>query len=424
MKNLSPAHFIVCIVSVFVLASCFSPDTDGSSVAGTGPWPQRLHIAAPGRSGLAKYVSWTSMMEADTGMVIRVVPQADHRSAMEALRTGEMLLSSGSKTVIRDLVEARGEYAAPDSGPFPIRITWVHDLANSGFFVRGDSSIQTLYDIGPGTRLSVWNESPSTLNPYRALLAWAQVEEEDISWVNAGSFEGAMRAVSEGRADVAFGFPTSPIMTELAAAPRGIRFLNLNAVEDPTGAARWQTVAPLYSFGPITTGLQEAIGTWGTEGYIFELSAADSDEMLIYNIAKWLHENYENYASTYASNKYMSLEHLMRGLETTYIPVHDGLIRYLRELELWTPQHEQRQRENIAMLELYQNSYAEAVEIAAARNIEVSPANSDWISFWETFKLRNNIPKIGQHISLTVSAEPNYPTADAITAASDDSDDQ
>ena len=413
---------LVVIASTLAFAGCASDTVQPEEANQDWQWPEWVHIAAPGQSGLAKYVSWASIMEADTGMAIRVVPEADPGKCMRYLMDGDMLLSSASKSVLRNVIEAIEDQATRDGGPFQARVVWIHDLANSGFFVRGDSDIKTISDIGPGTRFSVWNMRESTLNPHRSLLAWIQLDEEEIEWVDAGSFEGAMRAVAEGRADIAFGFPTSPTVYEVAAAPHSIRFLDLNGEADPAGARRWQERNPLYSFGPIATGVPEAVGRWGTVGYIFDITTDSSDPELVYQFAKWLDENYDSYKNAYDSNKYMTIDHLMEALKTTYIPAHEGLIEYLKEKSLWTEAHDQRQQENIDIFNTYIDAYEEAIRLAGGKGIEVSPANPDWITLWETYKVEHKIPMVGLHVSLAESGEtviltdiPHAATSEAAT---------
>jgi uncharacterized protein len=412
ISSRSPFKIILAAL-VFIMLICYGC-APASSQTETGDdkwqWPKNIHIAAQGQSGLAKYVSWASRMEADTGMAIRVIPEADPGKCLHYLKSGEVFMSSASKSSLCNVIEATDDHATTDGGPFQARIVWLHDLGHSGFFVRGDSDIQTIYDIGPDTRFSVWNMKDSTLNPPRSLLDWIQLDETEIEWVNAGSFEGAMRAVAEGRADIAFGFPTSPTLYEAASAPHSIRFLDLNAEEDPDGARRWQASNPLYSFGPIVNGVHQAVGHWGTVGYIFDITHADSDDELVYHFSKWLDENYYQYKDAYDSNKYMTIDHLMESLKTTYVPVHDGLIKYLKEKGLWTAAHEQRQRENIEIFDTYIDAYANAKNLAAEKGITVSPTNPEWVTLWETYKVEHGIPRIGLHVSLQESGAKIVPS--------------
>jgi TRAP-type uncharacterized transport system substrate-binding protein len=411
------AILLTVTVGVMGLVGCGgdgAPETPTEPVSPTETaeftWPETMHIAAPGQSGMVKYVSWVSIMEADTGMLMRVVPEADNNKAMSLLAGGKMFLGQGSKSALRNYIEAVAELARKDWGPFQTRIVWLHSLANSGFYVRGDSDIQTIYDLKPGLKFATWNMKASTLNAPRSLLTWIELAEEDIHWVDCGTFEGAQRAVAEGRADIVFAFPTSPAVYEQAAAPHGIRFLDLNSETDPEGVKRWLAGNPLYAFAPIETGVPEAIGVWGTVGYIYDITDAGSDPDLVYNVARWLDENYDRYKDTHDSNQYMTLELLMDSLETTYIPVHEGLIRYLDEKGLWTEAHAARQAENIALIDRYIEAFAAAIAEAEAQGMEVSPTNHDWMVFWETYKVENGIPRLGMHVSITESGQVVVPT--------------
>jgi uncharacterized protein len=415
---------LLLAATVLTIAGCSPPTTSvttsnpptspgAGTVAGATEWqwPAQVHFTASGDSGLAKYVSWTSLMEADTDMAIRVIPEADPGTGLQYLPRGDAFISSASKNILASVIEAKEDQAYRNGGAFQMRVVWAHDLANAGFFVRGDSKIKTIYDIGPGTRFSVWNMRPSTLNPPRSLLAWVQVPEKDIVWVDAGDFEGAMRAIAEGRADIAFGFPTSPMLLEVASAPHGIRFVDLNAAADPDGARRWQANDPLYSFAPMASGIKEAQDVWGTVGYILDIADASADPDLVYHTAKWLDDNYDRYKDAYDSNKYMTIDHLTEALKTTFIPVHEGLIKYLDEKGLWTDAHDKRQQENIALLATYREAYDAAIALADSRGITIAPTNPAWLELWETYKVEHKIPKVGEHISLTESGASVVPTA-------------
>lgn len=353
---------------------------------------------------MVKFASWISIMEPDTAMAIRVVPESSPVKETLNLRQGKMLLGSASKSAYRNVIEATEDMAIRDGGAYQVRIVWINDLAHSGFFVRGDSRIKTLADVKPGTRFAVWDMKESTLNPTKSLLAWVQLDPKNVVWVNAGSYDATMRAVVNGRADMVFCFPTSQAVFEASAAPQGIRFIDLDAKADPAGAKRWQAVNRLYSFGPMGAEAPPAIGCWGTVGYISIVTREESDPELIYNIAKWLDVNYARYKDTYASNQFMTLDHLMENLNTIYFPVHDGLKKYLKEKGRWTPDHDKRQQKNIDTLTTYQKAYAAAIALADQKKIAVEPTNKAWIALWENYKIENKIPYIAMHVNLTTDA--------------------
>ncbi len=356
---------------------------------------------------MVKYVSFLVPMEADIGTKLRVVPEAGGANRATQVKQGTMFTMSVGKSSLKNTIEAVEDWSTADGGPFPVRIVWVHSLAASAVFVRGDSDIETIYDIKPGTKWAVWSGTDSVMRVPRAILDWIQVDHDDIIWVDTGTTEGSVRAVAEGRADVTWFFPSSAMVYEVAAAPHGIRFLDLDSDFDPEGAARFRERGAMYVFGPITAGSGatiEAVGAWGTVGYKYAVTRAQSDDELVYNFAKWMDENFDLYKDNHASNIDMSLGDLMVSLENTYIPVHEGLRRYLVDIGEWTDAHERRQKQNVGLIDAYVNGYAEAQALAEARGIKIDPSKGEWREFWAQYKLDQGIPVISMHQSLTVDA--------------------
>ena len=79
MKSIISKAFTLTLsaLTLVVMSGCTAKAGPTGEAKEDWHWPEHVHIAAPGQSGLAKYVSWASLMEADTGMAIRVVPEAD-----------------------------------------------------------------------------------------------------------------------------------------------------------------------------------------------------------------------------------------------------------------------------------------------------------------------------------------------------------
>jgi TRAP transporter TAXI family solute receptor len=404
---------LIVILITSLLAGCNGDSAATPTSTATSPpggevewqWPERIHISAAGNSGMVKYVSYLNLMESDVPAKIRIIPESSGVLRDAQVAQGKVFWTDAGKSSMKNCIEALEEYALKDAGPYNVRIVWVHSLANSGVFVRGDSKIQTIYDIKPGTRWAVWATLESVMRVPKAILDWIQVDHDDIQWVNAGSTEGTVRAVQEGRADVTWFFPTSSMVYEASSAPEGIRFLDLNSSLDPEGAERFRQTGAMYTFAPMETGVPQAIGVWGTYGYKWDVTRAESDEELVYQFAKWLDENYDRYVGAHQSNIHMSLNDMMISLDTTYIPCHDGLIRYLKEKGLWTEAHERRQVHNIALIDAYVNAYQEAIAIAESKGMAISPVNKDWVQLWEDYKVDNDIPKITMHQSLSIDAE-------------------
>jgi uncharacterized protein len=357
-------------------------------------WPPVMHVIAIGTSGVPKMASFLTPMDADTDMTIRIVPEASPAKQGILVAEGDMFCALVDKTGLGSMLEAREDFATRQGGPWPIRVLWLSDLSNAGFFVRGDSDIKTLADIGPGTRIAVWDMKESTLRWPRALLNWIQLDEKEIVWFDAGTTAGSVRAISDGRADIMFFFPISPMIFEAAAAPHGIRFIDLNSELDPEGAARLNEHIPGTTFAPIAVGPEGAVDVWGTITHKLIVTREASDTELVYNFTKWMDENYDLYKDSYATNKFMTVEMLVQALETTFIPAHEGLIKYLKEKGLWTPELEQHNQNNLEILDKLMEAYADAIKLADQAGIAVEPVNEVWIEFWEKYKVTNDIPKV------------------------------
>ena len=426
LNNVSRREFLTTMgaagLSVALLASCGKNTVMIPAVTGTGiqfKWPDALHFAATGDSGAIKVQSWASVMQADLkGPLIRVVTEAAWTNTYRDMGIGGMVLSQIDKSTLRDCIEARNEYAMPDGGPWMAGLVWVDSLADTGFMVRGGSKIFKPEDIKPGTKFAIWNDQSATMTPFLSLLAWAGVAQKDIVWVNTGDYDACARAVADGRADLSMTAPVSPAVSDAAASPGGIRYVSLDPADNPAGARAFLNLSPLYNFGPITVGPDSARGTWGIISYKYLASNLSSDNDLVYNMAKWLDVNYDKYKASYDSNTQMTLNDLITVLQTTYVPVHPGLAKYLTDKGIWNADYEKRNQANTAIFRQYLNAYQDAMAKAAALKIDVKANNDKWIQYWEDYKLANQIPMIEMHISLTQDAPVVMPAgyAPATTA--------
>jgi TRAP transporter TAXI family solute receptor len=410
-KAASLINGAISIASVLgiLIAGC-TPTVPSPSTSDGWKWPERLHVVARGTAGLPKYVSFTSVMEKDTGMVVRVVPEASPAKESILVKTGEMFCASIDKTGVGSQLEGREDFATRQGGPWQVRAIWIHDLSNAGFFVRGDSPVKKPQDIKPGTKIAVWDMKDSTLRWPRALLKWAQVAEKDIIWSDAGTTAAAVRSISDGRADIMFFFPINSMVYEAASAPYGIRFIDLNSDLDPAGAERLRGDIPGITFAPIEVGPEGAVGHWGTVTHKLMVTRAESDPELVYHFAKWLDENYDKYKNAFDTNQYMTIDLLTQGLENSFIPAHDGLVKYLKEKGRWTETLERRNQANISAIDALVGAYKSAIDLADKQGIAVDPNNPKWIEFWEKYKIDNKIPQIEPPLVVTAPKPTAVPT--------------
>jgi len=366
-------------------------------------WPDLIKVTCGTGVGVASTTGYMAEMSKDTGMKVRIVPEGNLSLAARWLNEGRFFQWSQAPSALTDILEAIKGNAWRDGGPFQIRQMWAHSRSNSGFMVRGDSDIRTIYDIKPGVKIVNMTFIPGMKegHPY-ALLAWAGVNPEDVEWWPGGSFGACVRAISGGQADILFSFPTSPTVFEAEAAPHGLHWIPMPAKEDPEGAARYLAVEPAVQFFPVPPGggVESSIGVpmMGSASAIHV--RADADTELVYNMAKWFDTKYDLYKDNHAWNKWMTIDTVMELVESYFVPAHDGLVKYLEEKGLWTPAHEARQQQNIEFLTRYVDAYQTAINMADEQGIAVDPENDEWIQLWVDYKEELNLPVFRMFVGL------------------------
>jgi len=384
------------VVSLVAFAACKEEEV----VIEEWQWPDKLALVTTANGGMSAMTGWASEMQKDTGMTIRIVPETSTMRIFKWVAQGRFFVCGEATTVVNRVIEAEGEWAARDAGPFQLRLVWPYSQVEAGFMVRGDSDIKTIYDIKPGTKFVDYAFFPGFREGFPfALLAWAGVDPEDIEWIPGSTYAACMRFIQEGKADVAFCFPLSPSVMEAAAAPHGIRFLDLTWDEDPVGAERFLDIEPAASFG-VMRDIPQTVGVKGIVGLTPLMTRVETDTELVYHFVKWLDENYDLYKDNHTWNQFMTMDNLLRIVETWFVPSHDGLIKYLKEKGLWTAAHDVRQQQNIEFLTSYVEAYQKAIEMADAQGIVVDYENDEWTELWENYKKQLGLPGCRTYLGL------------------------
>lgn len=361
-------------------------------------WPEHFTIGVlPPLGGLeTPYVvkKWTDVFAKDTGMKIHLAVASDKPTKFKWAHYGLVNMADGGGEEWNQLLKGVGRYGSRDCGPFPLRIVWVLSQYDSGFIVRGDSKIKTIYDVKPGVRVVDMRSYLDSQSNVEGMLAWAGIKnlEKDVKWVSAHSTEEKAQLVVEGKADIAFAVPSSPITEKAERNPHGIRWIELNSEKDPEGAKRFWDKCCLIDFGPMFRGVKSARGVCSMIGIDQECCNAGADPELVYNVAKWLHENWDRYRDLHPWLAQTTLGNLMTRIDTTFIPCHEGLIKYLKELKLWTPEHEKRQKQNVELIDRYCEAWQKALWLADEKDIVVNAGNKEWVELWENYKKQQSLP--------------------------------
>jgi len=267
--------------------------------------------------------------------------------------------------------------------------------------VRGDSPIRTIYDIGPKTRVA---KPSSGAEVIYALLAWLQlnkgspstnpaINQWDVTLVPLDSWEANLRAIVEGVVDVAWATPENPLVKEAAKSPHGIRFLELPVTKDPEGAKRFQQFLPFGKLIPAPPhGVKEIWGVTSLVGTACFWCRSDLDSELAYTLTKWFDKNYELYKDKGNKLYTYTREAFRWTLDVAMAPVHNGAIKYFKEIGLWTKADDARQEYNSKLMTWYCEAWDAAIEMADGKGVVVSAAREEWIRLWADYKEKIRIP--------------------------------
>jgi len=68
--------------------------------------------------------------------------------------------------------------------------------------------------------------------------------------------------------------------------------------------------------------------------------------------------------------------------ETHFYPLHEGAVKYLKELGKWTSAHEARRQQNIDLMTQWETAYKAAIAEADEKGVKIDPANEEWLDIW------------------------------------------
>lgn len=375
--------------------------TSAALYADSYDWPKALKIATPamGSNSYNVDLAWANLLEKKTGMKVRLLPEESTSSKWANVKAGRFDMIQDTFGYIAGwMIEGREGFQTRQGGPFDARVFLASQSMAFIVFTRGDSEIKTIYDLpklGKDLRIIHWTV-PAGLDVVQAVLAWNNQTLEEVTLVKTGSYIGATRMIAEGKADVSvFGIPPASVFMEANANPHGLRGLPLDPEANPAAAKRFRQYLGAYTFPKIVAGPKEFQGMtgWGTDGGF--ICHADMDEEWVYQMVKWTFDNYEDLAKLHPFLKYYTNIRFNKAYaDSAFIPLHDGLVRYLKEKDMWTDANEKRQQYNVRLMEKYVKGYEKCQKMAIDKRIRIDPNNDEWTQLWENYKKDNNIPKI------------------------------
>lgn len=306
-----------------------------------GKLPETLTWTAydVGSGGYNQAVAIGNALKNKYGISLRVLPGKNDVSRTIPLRDGQVTFSANGVGGSYLTQEGVFEFAARDWGPQPVRALLLNNSdALLTIVTAKDANIKTMADL-KGKRVAWVVGAPSLNQNITALLASANLTWADVKRVDFGGFGAAMEGIISNQVDAAFSSTISGQAYKIASSPRGIQY----PVVPHNDKAAWDRLtktAPFYVRG------------WGAEGadlsankkvegatypYPVLMSMANADADLVYNMTKAMVELFPDYKDGAPGNIGWDIK---RQIFAWAIPMHDGAIKYFKELGLWTAEHQ------------------------------------------------------------------------------------
>jgi len=375
MKKIRLFILVISLCLLFLVLSVLV-----SATSTEPPKPDLLTIAGFGVEG-SSYVQYAAVGEAMNekfGIKVRQIPCGTDVSRNAIMNIGKADFSAtGSGAFFA--TEGLEEFAEIEWGPQPLRLIYeCPAVYTSSLAVRGTSKIETFADL-KGKRVSYLLGNPGLSSVIRGSLAWAGLTWDDVEKVEYSSTTAAYAGALEGTCDASILSGVSSAAYKLEASPFGIRWIKMPA-EDKEGWKRFNEHCPFYSPAMISIGAgvsEEHPLPLITYSFPTLFTTPDYDEDKAYWATKAIWESYDLYKDAYPVMSAWNLAEEMPKLRRLY-PWHEGSIKYLKEIGLWTEKLQQNQEALVERQEALRELWGNVVNEATDKKM----SNVEFVKYW------------------------------------------
>jgi hypothetical protein len=386
------------LVLVVLLTFGLSVTDAGASEQKGWTWPDMLIAASGGVSspGYVVPIAWTPEHEKDAGVKWRVLGEPSTLTRIRWLNVGKIQFWYTDLETGDDIIHGDVGLITKDTGPHHIRIALPGFTQPFGLVTFGKTGIKTIEDLRnkPGTTYGVPISSSGIVKFYQAFRAFLGMSEKELVMVPFGNWGGLFRAMGQGKINLMATDPTSMFIQRFTGTKKmgGPVFLDWPA-NDP-GNVRFQEIASTTGMGICDIGASEARGKRMIITRWVAFANKNQDPELIYRLIKWHAEAYDKFKDKCPLCPRVTMKVFRDTLDITYVPVHEGVIRYMKEIGQWSAADDARQAYNLKLLDMYIKAYGEALAKADAGGIKVTPENKAWTDLWINYKKEIQIPRV------------------------------
>lgn len=351
------------------LAACVALPAFGQELPKTMIWTSY----DVGSAGYAEASAIADAFGKEFGTRVRIQPSGSGIGRLQPLLQGRADYAFLA-TEAFFLAEGVYDFATADWGPHQLRAI-AGRPAGITLIAAADAGIKEVADA-KGKRIAFVAGNPSINVKCEAILAFGGLTLDDVEIVMFPTYAAAMSSMTRNESDATCTTPTTSQLYELAESPRGIYYAPLDADNKEGWAA-------LLKVLPIMTPFDEDVAAGLPEGEIAKMASyrypiitttdeKDADE--VYAFIKALDETYDLYKNGTAAMTRWSLD--KSGRPAIDIPFHEGAVRYLTEIGVWTDEDEAWNQKRLVRM----NTLTDAWEVFHGANAEMPEA--DYSAAW------------------------------------------
>lgn len=318
-----------------------------------------------GSGGYNQAVAIGNALKNKLGVNLRVLPGRNDISRTLPVREGKVQFSANGVGGAYLAQEAVFEFGAKDWGPQPIRSLLLNNSdALLTIVTAKDANIKTMADL-KGKRVAWVVGAPSLNQNITALLAFGNLTWKDVTRVDFPGFGQAMDGIIANQVDAAFSSSISGNAYKIASSPRGLHYPTVPH-NDKAGWARLNKTAPFF------------IPFMGTEGadmskdkpveaatypYPILMAYDSAPADLVYNMTRAMVELFNDYKDGAPGNNGWALD---RQRFDWVVPLHDGAIKYFKEIGKWTDALQKHNDGLVKRQQVLAAAWAETIKSAPA----------------------------------------------------------
>lgn len=330
-------------------------------------------------SGYGQAVAIGSALKNERGVTLRVLPGKNDLSRLVPVRDRKAdFAANGIGTYMAQ--EAVFEFAHPDWGPQRLR-TVAMSLGDYCLapYAAGDLGVKTAYDL-KGKRVSIIRGAPGLNYNLYVYMRFADLDWSDVVRIDFPGATAAADSIVNNQADAAFGSTITGNVRKLEASPRGASFAAAPH-GDEAGWKRLMEAGPYYVKHMCTEGVglsKDKPLEAATYPYPILMTYDHKDADTAYAMTRAIFELYDLYKDAAPGADGWSREN--QRLDWV-VPVHEGAIRYYKEVGMWSDAYQARTDALLARQDILAKAWTEYRSSAAGT------ADADFIKGWQAARV-------------------------------------